>query len=198
MENSKTKVRYQPGYGLVYCEAHDVGYGSVLAKGLAEQPDPLDGYSNLTEAIKAGDPIDWEKLDGKKVQCVNPEVGELRGVLVRNSRLEPDTPDAWWDEEGTASYINALYDGWNGNDGWSLYIEGDIPMRRKTAYELEVGTYFLGEVPGYMAGEAYVGGEEFGIGKRVHRSPSMIESSIPASEWVVLEEYGTFQKPEGE
>ena len=33
--------------------------------------------------------------------------------------------------------------------------------------------------------------------KVVLYTPRMIESTVPASEWVVLEEYGPFQKPEG-
>ena len=47
--------------------------------GKAEEADPLAGYSNLTAAISAGEPIDWAKLDGKKVQCDNPDVGTNRG-----------------------------------------------------------------------------------------------------------------------
>ena len=157
---------------------------------------PLEGYSNLTSAIKADDPIDWEKLDGLKVKCVKSDVHTLQGELKRFSHYYPFTTNAWWDDDEDPVYVSAFKKAWNGEDGWTLWIEGEIPLRRKTADQLEIGTYFRGEITGYMEGEAYVGGEEFGIGKRVHRAPSMIESTVPASEWTVLEEYGTSPKPE--
>ena len=34
---------------------------------------------------------------------------------------------------------------WHGKDGWALWIEGEVPMRRKTDDQKKVGTYFLGE-----------------------------------------------------
>ena len=162
----------------------------------AEQADPLAGYSNLTAAIKAGEPIDWAKLDGKKVQCDNPDVGTNRGELGRNETYTSERSAGWFYKSMDKTYVRSLIDAWRGDDGLTLWVEGEIPLARKTADQLEVGTYFRGEIPGYMEGEAYVGGEEFGIGKRVHRSPSMIESTVPASNWVVLEEYGPFYKPD--
>lgn len=165
--------------------------------GKAEKTDPLEGYSNLTEAIESGPPIDYEKLDGLKVLCVNPDVGNLRGVLTRRGRLKPDSSDAWWDDDSTASYINALYDGWRGKEGWTLWVEGEVPLRRKTADQLDYYTYFYGYTPGKKPVMAYVGGEEYWSEKRVHYAPSMGASLTRASEWVVLEEYGTSPKPEG-
>lgn len=156
-----------------------------------------EGFSNLTEAIKAGDPIDYENLDGMNVHCVNPDVGGLHWKLVRNKLRPADIPAGWRGEGANNLHVTAFVYSWTGSYGWSLWVEGEIPLVRKTADRLKVGTYFRGEIPGYMEREAYVGGEEFGIGKRVHRAPSMIESTVPASEWVVLEEYGTSPKPEG-
>ena len=158
--------------------------------------DPLEGFSNLTEAIKAGEPIDWERLDGLKAQCVQPGSGSLSGKLVRDDCWLANSGSGWEVHGMSADYLTVT--AWYGEDGWSLWIEGEIPLVRKTADQLDVGTYFRGEIPCYVECEAYVGGEEFGIGKRVHRAPSMIDSTVPASEWVVLEEYGTFQKPEDE
>lgn len=177
--------------------AYEVGYEAGKAV-RAEQADPLEVYSNLTAALKSGDPIDYEKLDGRKVQLVSPGVGELKGVLTRNERLKPNLPDAWWAEEMSASYIHALYDGWHGKNGWSLWIEGDIPLVRKTADQLDYYTYFYGHTPGEKPVMAYVGGSrEPWSGRRVHYAPCMATSLTRASKWVVLEEYGTFQKPEG-
>ena len=160
--------------------------------------DPLAGYSNLTAAISAGEPIDWEKLDGLKVKCVNPEVrGEIHGTLKQDGSLEPYLPGAWWDRFSNAAYINALYDGWYGNDGWTLWAEGAIPTRRKTADQLKVGVYFWGQVKGDSPCLVYVGSLPGSDKKTVYYAPEMFKSSTPASKWVVLEEYGTFQKPEG-
>lgn len=187
---------YQREWGLEGAgrrRAYLLGYEA----GKAEQADPLAGFSNLTEAIKAGDPIDYEKLDGLKVQCVNPDVGTIRGTLKRDPDCLPDICGAWWGMSMDDAYINALVDAWHGQSGWTLWVEGEIPLRRKTADQLPVGTYFRGEVPGYSTRLAYVGGDDSDTEKRVHYAPSMEKFRIPASEWEVLEEYGTFQKPEG-
>lgn len=161
----------------------------------AEQADPLEGYANLTAAIKAGEPIDWESLDGLKVKCVNPGVGELRGVLERDVLCSAERPGAWWKEDMDYLYAMALVYAWWGSDGWSLWVEGEIPLRRKTADQLEVGTYFRGEIREKKTAEMYVG--ETRGSKVVLYTPRMGKSEFPATEWVVLEEHGPFQKPEG-
>ena len=171
--------------------SYNLGYGVGHAKGLAERPDPLAGYSNLTAAISAGEPIDWERLDGLKTQCVNHDVGTNRGTLERRESVESDSPDGWWKSGMDFIYVNALIHSWQGEDGWTLWIEGDIPLVRKTADQLEVGIYFLGE----SEWELYVG-EKIDGSKIVRHVPKMEESLFDPSEWVVLEEYGTFQKPE--
>lgn len=161
-------------------------------------PDPLEGFSNLTEAIKAGEPIDWEKLDGLKVQCVNPELGALRGKLERVSLYYPFSAAAWWKDDSDRAYIEAFNQAWRGKDGWALWVEGEIPLRRKTADQLEVGTYFLGKAWGDDPYLAYVGRPlEIDTVKTIYYAPGMLKAITPTSEWVVLEEYGPFQKPEG-
>lgn len=175
--------------------AYEVGRNIGYLKGLAEHPDPLDGYSNLTEAIKDGDPIDWEKLDGLKLQCVNPDMGGLHWKLVRNKLRPADIPAGWRREGANNLHVTAFVYSWTGSYGWSLWVEGDIPLIRKTADQLEVGTYFRGV---YSKREwfMYVGGEPFGDIRTIYYAPEMLKSVIPASEWIVLEEYGTSPKPE--
>ena len=161
--------------------------------------DPLEGYSNLTAAIKAGEPIDWERLDGLKVQCVNPGIGTSRGVLKRDTGRVPERPWGWLDESMDKVYTPALIKAWYGEGEWALWLEGDIPLVRKTADQLEVGTYFLSKTPDFSGRDAsmvYVGENEYDDLKTIYYAPSMLKSTIPASEWVVLEEYGPFQKPE--
>lgn len=176
--------------------AYEVGY----EVGKAEQADPLTGYSNLTAAIKAGEPIDWEKLDGLVAKCVHSTLGDLLYSLEvdGNGRkvIWESEGNFWFTTSGGNVWAEALREAWQGENGWTLWVEGEIPLRRKTADQLEVGTYFLGYAPGYKQGTAYVGGGEFDAEKRVHYAPSMRKSTTPASEWVVLEELGTFQKPE--
>ena len=163
----------------------------------AEQPDHLAGYSNLTAAIKAGEPIDWAKLDGKKVQCDNPDVGTNRGELGRNETYTSERSAGWFYKSMDKTYVRSLIDAWRGNHGWTLWVEGEIPLIRKTADQLDYYTYFYGHTPGEKPVMAYVGGRsEPWSGRRVHYAPCMATSLTRASSWVVLEEYGTSPKPE--
>lgn len=172
--------------------------GRAFRAGKAGQADPLAGYSNLTEAIKAGEPIDWERLDGLKVQCVKPEVGTLRGALKRDNFRKANSASAWWDEDIGMVYARALERAWIGSAGWSLWLEGEVPLRRKTADQLGVGTYFLGQTKGDSPYLAYVGRPLTNVSeKTIYYAPEMLKAITPATDWEVLEEYGTFQKPEG-
>ena len=173
------------------------GYQSGYEAGKAEQADSLEGFSNLTEAIKAGDPIDYEKLDGLNVHCVNPDVGGLHWKLVRNKLRPAGIPAGWRREDANNLNVTAFVYSWTGSYGWSLWIEGEIPLVRKTADQLEVGTYFLGKARGDDPYLAYVGHPlKIDVVKTVYYAPEMLKAVTPASEWVVIEEYGPFQKPE--
>lgn len=155
------------------------------------------GYSNLTAAIKDEQCIDWEQLDGLTVWCAKSTVGALRGTLKRHALCLAlaHTPHGWYDESMDKIYTSALIDAWHGENNWVLWLESEIPLRRKTADQLKVGTYFR-EVEGGAL--MYVGaGHQRGL-KAVYRSPEMFVSPVPAEKWEVIEEYGTFQKPEGE
>lgn len=167
--------------------------------GKADVADPLAGYSNLTAAISAGEPIDWERLDGLNVKCVNPELrGELHGTLKRDDEITAEHCGAWWNGRMDECYTTALWSGWNDKHGWTLWVKGEIPLRRKTADQLKVGTYFLGKNPERKDESLVcVGGWNIRDCKSIYYAPSLIKSNFPASEWVVIEEYGPFQKPEG-
>lgn len=185
------------GEGMGRRHAYDLGHEAGYAKCLADRSDPLSGYSNLTEAIKAGEPIDYEKLDGLKVQCVKSGVGTLYGTLKRDDEVAAEHCEAWWNGLMDESYTTALWSGWNDKHGWTLYVEGEIPLRRKTADQLKLGTYFLGQLKGESPYLAYVGRPlATDTEKTIYYAPEMLKSITPASEWVVLEEYGPFQKPE--
>ena len=171
--------------------------------GKAEQTDPLEGYSNLTAAIKAGEPIDWEKLDGLVAKCVHSTLGDLLYSLEvdGNGRkvIWESEGNFWFTTSGGNVWAEALGESWQGENGWVLWVEGEIPLHRKTADQLEVGTYFLSKTPGFSGRDTsmvYVGENEYDDLKTIYYAPRMLKSTIPASEWVVLEEYGPFQKPE--
>lgn len=166
-----------------------------------EQADPLEGYSNLTEAIKAGDPVDYEKLDGLKVQCVNQDVGGLHWKLVRNKLRPADIPAGWRREDANNLYVTAFVYSWTCSYGWSLWVEGEIPLRRKTADQLDEGRCFLGKKGADFDPELMIV-VGFTEDPKLNKIKPMGEHPGYLDPWQVevLEEYGigTFQKPEGQ
>ena len=162
--------------------------------------DPLEGYANLTAAIKAGEPIDWEKLDGLVAKCVHSTLGDLLYSLEvdGNGRkvIWKSEGNFWFTTSGGNVWAEALGEAWDGQNGWTLWIEGEVPLRRKTADQLEVGTYFRSSARDFGDAVMYVGNSGPDEEKSIHFTPSMTTSGIPASEWEVIEEYGPFQKPE--
>lgn len=119
--------------------------------------DPLDGFSNLTQAIQDGVRIDWEQLDGRKAKCVHPEIGTLTHYMVRDTAY-PISASAGWiysiseGREWVDAWGYVLQVAWDGENGWSLWVEGEIPVKNPTPDELEPGTAFRGE---YLNGVCY-------------------------------------------
>lgn len=190
------------GEGMNRRRSYDLGHEAGYAKCLADRSDPLAGYSNLTAAIKAGDPIDWEKLDGLVAKCVHSTLGDLLYPLEvdGNGRkvIWKSEGNFWFTTSGGNVWAEALGEAWVGQNGWTLWVEGEIPLRRKTADQLKLGTYFLGKTPEKEAKSlVYVGGWNIRDCKSIYYAPSMLKSDFPATQWEVIEEYGTFQKPEG-
>lgn len=170
--------------------------------GKAEQLDPLAGYSSLTAAISAGEPIDYEKLDGLVAKCVHSTLGDLLYPLEvdGNGRkvIWESEGKFWFTTSGGKVWAEALREAWDGQNGWTLWVEGEVPLIRKTADQLKVGTYFLGQAWGDSPCLAYVGHPlKIDVVKTIFYAPEMLKAITPAYDWVVLEEYGTFQKPEG-
>lgn len=85
--------------------------------------------------------------------------------------------------------------------GWlelqSLWSEGEVPLRRKTADQLPVTTFFKGRRVGISGAGSFMCVGESENGKFILSAIDFLPSSRPAEEWEVLEDYGTFQKPEG-
>lgn len=102
---------------------------------------------NLTEAIKRGDQIDWPQLDGATAQCIHEDLGTITHKLHRNSATSELEPRGWANsKKQPAMWCLALREAWLGIDGWTLYVDRPVPLKRKTADQLEPGTCFRGEV----------------------------------------------------
>ena len=163
----------------------------------AEQADPLAGYSNLTEAISAGEPIDWERLDGRKAKCVSSDGVTVTYKLERDPAYLLEVFEGWYTSDSARAWEVSLEESWNGETGWALWIEGEVPLRRKTADQLELYTYFLGQVNGDSPYLAYVGSPLATDTKStIFYAPEMLKSINPSADWEVIEEYGPFQKPD--
>lgn len=106
--------------------------------------DILEGFSNLTQAIEDGRDIDWLKLDGRVAKCVS-RFGVLEHILERDTEYDYDRPAGWYLAENIdVSWSNALNRGWKGLCGWTVYVEGDIPIKLPTADKLRPGSVFIG------------------------------------------------------
>lgn len=180
-------------------KAYDLGY----KHGQKTQEDPLTGWSNLTEAIKAGERIDWEKLDSLEAKCVHPEMGTLTYKMERDEIGFRNNPGGWYIDTSTGAWKQAFYDSWMGFQGWALYIKGDLPLRKLTADQLEPGTCFMGRERGGVRGLYIRYSMPFlPVGKSRERAcPLSASFTVPAEDIEVLhvyEETGTFEKPEGD
>lgn len=111
--------------------------------------ESLDGYSNLTEAISNGVDIDWPNLDGRMTKCVHREIGTLTGKLEReNFETLLSVGESWFTNKTDLAWGSSIMEAWLGNYGWSLWLEGEIPLKRKTAETLLPGTIFKGQENG--------------------------------------------------
>lgn len=182
---------------------YDRGYSD----GLKAQRD-LTGWSNLTEAIKAGERIDWEQLDGLEAKCVHPELGSMTHKLERTPHDggEASVYYYWTLQSVTSPWELALSKSWNGLAGWSLWVKGELPLRKRTADELVPGTCFRarykknGETHDYAWAQLL---KPSGQKPRVIffslALTTMFGSALP-EDVEVVEVYGpgTFEKPEGD
>lgn len=184
--------------------AYDLGYQHGRFKERLEASNPLAGWSNLTKAIQAGERIDWEKLDGLEAKCVHPEQGTLTHKLERDGRFPPAKYSAWYKTDCPSIWLEALIKSWPGLGGWSLYIKGDIPLRKQTADQLAPGTCFraLYQMRAGTYTYTYTRAQVIQIGDKTQvacfsgSTPPVIIWRDPA-DIEVLEVYGvgTFQTP---
>lgn len=187
--------------------AYDLGFKNGRLKADLETNAPLVGWSNLTAAIKAGERIDWGALDGLEAQCVHPEMGALTYKLERDKHFSIYSSIGWCAaSERPIAWGHVLYFAWTGEGDWSLWVKGDIPLRKRTADQLEPGTCFRarykknGETHNYAWAQLL---KPSGQNPRVIffslALTTLFGSALP-EEVEVVEVYGvgTFKKPKGD
>ena len=132
---------YKTGFKFGHSIGRDQAKNEFL---LATKPHEKTEWYNLTEQIQAGANIDWEQLDGVPAKCVHESGAVYQHKLVRNKEhylapvtmLEDYCPVGWG-----GAFVNA----WHGDDGWTLFIDRPVPLKRKTADQLELGVEFIGQ-----------------------------------------------------
>lgn len=170
--------------GRVRRRAYDLGFRDGRFKERLEASNPRAGWSNLTDAIKAGERIDWDALDGIEAKCVHPELGVL---TYKMERFRHDAPNHYLGWASTSTVWDRAFDlAWQGESGWSLWVKADLPLRKLTADELEPGTCFYGKLR-EVTGTFFIFINSAGI----KRAYSLAHSDIYEPEKVeVLEVYG--------
>ncbi|HIY94964.1 MAG TPA: hypothetical protein H9821_04780 [Candidatus Rothia avicola] len=179
---------------------YDRGY----ADGQQAQRD-LTGWSNLTEAIAAGERIDWERLDGVEAKCVHPELGTLTYKLKRFHRWPANTFYGW-SSRGSIVWEWAFELAWKNSGGWSLWVKGDLPLRKLTADQLEPGTCFAARhnkgkyTQSYSYAQLVKADGQKPMVVCYSRYLTDIFATIDPKEVEVIDIYGegTFEKPEGD
>lgn len=191
-----------PRFRETFEKAYDLGY----QHGQQDQRD-LTGWSNLTEAIQAGERIDWEALDGLEAKCVHPELGALTHKMERDPQCPPDGWAGWGTRETEITHWDTIFEcAWAGSCGWSLWIKGDLPLRKQTADQLKPGTCFAAR---HNKGEYTQSYSYAQLVKADGQKPMVvcysryltgIFATIDPKEVEVIDIYGegTFEKPEGD
>lgn len=152
-------------------------------------------WSNLTEAIQAGAPIDWVEFGERnwKARIRFADGRKIKGFLLRIPDREHSTPHGWdflYARDGSYQGYSFLSDSWEGRFGWSLWVKGGIPLLAEsgsepvTADALPLGTCFL-DMEGVQCFLL-----EDGVGSKVVCSPLSTRTFRFAHEVEVRESYG--------
>lgn len=89
-------------------------------------------WSNLTQAIKDGAPIDWDEFSetNHRVTLHHPGHGKYKGVLTRDEYYHPDSPNGW-DLALEDGNFDIYKDAWRGRYGWTLWVKGKLPLLKE-------------------------------------------------------------------
>lgn len=177
-------------------ESVERAYSIGFDDGVKSVSEPTDTFSNLTKAIHDGEQIDYIRLDGKIARIVHITHGHLStrldlqvdssGIPIHSNLEEPY---AWRnDNESLACLFD---DAWLGKLGWYILIDGEIPVKKRTADELEPSTCFRGRV-GTAEPELFIRYDypDFAPTGNARVIPLSGGGSRKASQVEVIEEYG--------
>lgn len=103
-------------------------------------------WFNLTEQIAAGANINWEQLDGVKARCVHDELGALTYKMERDEEYSARKAIGWYFESSPVPWGEIFDFAWEGDFGWTLFIDRPVPLERKTAEEMPLGVEFKGNL----------------------------------------------------
>lgn len=193
---------------------YDLGFEQGRLEGRREKLEPDSGWTRLTTSNSDWDRIDWAALYGRPTILTHSA-----SFSVISTEIISKGPHTVGYDDGPreipanqalllkalpkmvhSALHGATQSALEGKDGWAMYVCGDIPLRKRTADQLEPGTCFSGSHPEVCEGEAIlcVVIETGDLSKRVlYLGPTI---SRPASEVEVIEVYGagTFDTPEGD
>lgn len=114
---------YQTDFNSLVEYAYSLGYHH----GMADKEKPSDQYNSLTKAIKEGQPIDWQKLNRMKARLTHDSLGTITSTLFLSGDWRPYTAYGLNLLEGDVLW-RALRSAVYGVDGWTLWVEGPIPL----------------------------------------------------------------------
>lgn len=101
-------------------------------------------WHNLTKAIADGEPIDFEKLNGRKMRMMHEDGRDIRGYkMCIRYQGKLDEIVGWFTDKCISGHRPVEFElAWAGRRGWTLWLDGEIPMKKQTAEQLPFGTSF--------------------------------------------------------
>lgn len=124
-------------------EAYDIGFSNGHAASFS-----MDGFSSLSMAYGEGVVIDWEELEGRTVRAVSSGLdGFFECRLHRNDAYSIDGIRGWLPDKSKFP-AHVFIDAIMRLNCMELFIEGEVPVRKKTADQLPTGTLFMGRYGG--------------------------------------------------
>lgn len=128
---------WQEGEGMGLMEALEIAH-ELGEKHAAEDQDTWTLLDHTQ-------PIDYEALDGCEAKCVHDDIGTLFGTLnYRGVAFPMQDARSWSDPQIQPSiWCLVMRQAWDGEEGWKLYVKGELPLRKRTADELPFGTEFI-------------------------------------------------------
>lgn len=95
-----------------------------------ENQATMEGFFNLTQALKEKAPVKYEALEGRAYRLTNQNLtGHLKGPILTLDTSEEGRYYGASDPLGWAKHPawSLFQDAWHGNNGWELWVQGELP-----------------------------------------------------------------------